>query len=67
MQIAGRDDAANPGGELQVTDCVMCQHQKDSFALASRQLPPGEPLDWVERPVPMKWKLNGRTTSFNWE
>jgi hypothetical protein len=27
MRIAGRDDEANPAGELQVTDCVMCQHQ----------------------------------------
>jgi len=40
---------------------------RESFALASRQLPLGEPLDWVDRPVPMKWKLNGRTTSFNWD
>jgi alpha-galactosidase len=39
---------------------------RESFSLASRQLPLGEPLDWMESPVPSKWKLNGRAVDFDW-
>lgn len=40
---------------------------RESFALAARAMPPAEPLDWMEHPVPRKWKLNGRLVEFNWE
>jgi alpha-galactosidase len=40
---------------------------KECFALASQELPAGEPLDWLENAFPAKWKLNGETVSFNWE
>jgi alpha-galactosidase len=40
---------------------------KESFALASRPLTLAEPLDWMERQVPTKWKLDGRTYDFNWD
>ncbi len=39
---------------------------KEAFALASRPLPLGEPLDWMERQLPAKWKLNGQTMDFDW-
>jgi len=39
---------------------------KQSFALASKKLPVAEPLDWLSRQCPEKWKLNGQTVSFNW-
>jgi alpha-galactosidase len=39
---------------------------RESFALASRPLPLGEPLDWMESPVPSKWKLDGRIVDFDW-
>ena len=40
---------------------------KECFALASQDLPVGEPLDWMETAVPKKWKLNGEVVSFNWD
>lgn len=40
---------------------------KECFALASQDLPVGEPLDWMENAFPAKWKLNGETVNFNWE
>jgi alpha-galactosidase len=40
---------------------------KECFALASQELPVGEPLDWLENAFPKKWKLNGETVTFNWE
>jgi alpha-galactosidase len=39
---------------------------KEAFALASRQIPLGEPLDWMESQAPARWKLNGQTMDFNW-
>lgn len=39
---------------------------KECFGLASKQLPLGEPLDWLENPFPAKWKLNGQIEEFNW-
>ena len=40
---------------------------RESFELAAQDLPVGEPLDWMERPVPTKWKLNGRLAGFEWD
>jgi len=39
---------------------------RESFSLASRQLPLGEPLDWMDRTAPEKWKLNGQSVDFDW-
>ena len=39
---------------------------KEAFAHAAKQQPLGEPLDWMETPIPEKWLLNGRTVNFNW-
>ena len=39
---------------------------KEAFALASQELPLGEPLDWMEHQVPARWKLNGQIMEFNW-
>jgi len=40
---------------------------KECFQLASKNLPLGEPLDWLENSIPQKWKLNGEEVHFNWE
>ncbi len=40
---------------------------KDAFSFASRELPLGEPLDWTERPLPEKWRLDGSREFFTWE
>lgn len=37
-----------------------------SFDAASRVIPPGEPLDWLTRPLPERWKLDGQTVEFSW-
>ena len=42
------------------------QSIKESFALAARPLPPGEPLDWLTTLLPREWKLNGETRNFDW-
>jgi alpha-galactosidase len=39
---------------------------KESFASASRDLPVGEPLDWMENAFPKRWRLNGEETTFDW-
>lgn len=40
---------------------------QDCFKLASKPLPVGEPLDWMENAFPKKWKLNSKTEIFNWD
>lgn len=40
---------------------------RESFRIASQNLPLGEPLDWMENPIPEKWKLNGEIVNFNWD
>lgn len=39
---------------------------KECFRIASQKLPVAEPLDWMENPLPQKWKLNGKIVTFNW-
>lgn len=40
---------------------------REGFRLASGALPLAEPLDWMEHPVPSKWKLNGTVVDFEWD
>ena len=40
---------------------------KESFALASQDLPLGEPLDWMESAFPKRWKLKDEEVSFDWD
>ncbi len=40
---------------------------KEAFSYASRELPLGEPLDWTQRAVPEKWRLDGSREFFTWE
>ena len=40
---------------------------REAFEAASHNLPVGEPLDWMERPVPTQWRLNGQVMGFDWE
>jgi alpha-galactosidase len=42
------------------------QSIRECFAMASRKLPPGEPLDWLTNTLPREWRLNGRIRSFDW-
>jgi alpha-galactosidase len=37
-----------------------------AFDLASRELPLGEPLDWMETTCPSRWVLNEAERSFDW-
>jgi alpha-galactosidase len=37
-----------------------------AFDLASQELPPGEPHDWMETTCPSRWLLNGEETAFEW-
>lgn len=39
---------------------------KDALEFASRSLPVGEPIDWMENLTPSKWKLNGGVEEFDW-
>lgn len=39
---------------------------RESFVLAAKTLPPGEPLDWLTNPLPVHWNLNGKITDFDW-
>jgi alpha-galactosidase len=39
---------------------------RESFSLAARQLPAGEPLDWMTNPQPARWKLDGNIRTFDW-
>lgn len=40
---------------------------RESFALASRPLTLGEPLDWIDHMVPRDWELRGHKTTFEWD
>jgi alpha-galactosidase len=39
---------------------------RDAFALAARPQPVPEPLDWLETTCPRRWRLGGRTVTFDW-
>ncbi len=39
---------------------------KECFKIASHNIPITEPLDWMENPLPAKWKLNSEVRTFNW-
>ena len=51
----------------EATGAVQLKSITECFKLASQELSLGEPLDWMETPVPTKWKLNGKIETFNWE
>ncbi len=40
---------------------------KQCFAQAAKVQPIGEPLDWMENPLPARWRLNGKEVDFNWD
>ncbi|NIK75169.1 alpha-galactosidase [Paenibacillus castaneae] len=39
---------------------------RSAFDVASRSLPLGEPLDWMETTCPRRWLLDGKETEFLW-
>jgi alpha-galactosidase len=40
---------------------------KRCFAQAAKVQPIGEPLDWMDNPLPARWRLNNREVDFNWD
>lgn len=52
--------------ELKVIKAAQKQAIRRAFDLASKPLPTGIPLDWMESKLPAKWKLNNRTVEFDW-
>ncbi len=38
----------------------------DALAIAAASQPLGEPLDWMETPIPRMWRLNGGIKTYNW-
>lgn len=39
---------------------------RQSFSLAARPQPAGEPLDWLTNTQPTRWKLDGQVREFDW-
>lgn len=39
---------------------------RKAFEAASREIPPAEPLDWMDTTCPAKWLLNGEEAEFRW-
>ncbi len=39
---------------------------KDAFATASLNRPTAEPLDWLINTLPRVWRIDGKTTSYDW-
>lgn len=56
--VSAQPSATGPAQEATIKEC---------FALASQELPLGEPLDWMENAVPGKWRLMGKEEEFEWE
>ena len=56
--ISAQPEATGPEQKSTIKEC---------FRLASENLPLGEPLDWMQNPVPKKWKLNGEIVNFDWD
>jgi len=56
--ISAQPNATGPDQKAVIKEC---------FALASRGLPVGEPLDWMENAVPRRWRLMGEEVTFDWE
>jgi alpha-galactosidase len=55
--ISAQPEAVGPNQRQSIKEC---------FKLASGDIPVGEPLDWMEDPLPKAWKLNGKKEYFNW-
>jgi alpha-galactosidase len=51
----------------EATGSLQKQFIKECFSTASKKIPLGEPLDWMENAFPKKWKLNGQIVNFNWD
>ena len=39
---------------------------REAFAIAAKPQPQAEPLDWMESTTPEKWRLGGKTVSYDW-
>jgi alpha-galactosidase len=37
-----------------------------AYAFAAVRQPLAEPLDWMNTPIPERWKLDGETVQFRW-
>jgi alpha-galactosidase len=55
--ISAQPEATGPEQKAYIKTC---------FAMAAKDQPTGEPLDWTTNPRPAKWRLNGREVDFSW-
>ena len=55
--VSAQPSATGPAQKATIKEC---------FALASQELPLGEPLDWMENAVPRRWRLMGKEERFEW-
>ncbi len=55
--ISAQPEATGPEQKAYIKTC---------FAMAARDQPTGEPLDWTTNSRPVKWRLNGREVDFSW-
>jgi alpha-galactosidase len=55
--ISAQPEATGPEQKAYIKTC---------FAMAARDQPTGEPLDWTTNARPAKWKLNDREVDFSW-
>ncbi|MGA9121529.1 MAG: hypothetical protein WB699_19340, partial [Bacteroidota bacterium] len=65
--VAGSGTPLFISAQPQATGKIQKAAIRESFKLASQQLPLGEPLDWMQRALPEKWKLNGSRRYFTWD
>ena len=56
--ISAQPEATGPEQKEYIRKC---------FTMAAKRQPTGEPLDWMTNSHPEKWRLNGRTVSFEWK
>lgn len=47
-------------------DAGQVRELREALAEAARPHPPAEPLDWMETPLPRRWKLDGAEAAFDW-
>jgi alpha-galactosidase len=52
--------------QLEAMNAEVKRALKEAFARAAQPQPVPEPLDWLETVCPRRWRLGGRTVTFDW-
>jgi alpha-galactosidase len=55
--ISAQPEVVGAGQKAMIREC---------FSMAAAPQPPGEPLDWLTNPQPVRWKLDGKIREFDW-